>query len=98
MIAPFFDIDLLPLLVVMAAFLIFPLQLFLCRKVKNRMVRLLPVILLTMTEGVLVALSCTSKGWQSLGYLFFVLVAAMMLLLCGLSWGLWAILRKRRDP
>ena len=42
----FFDVDWLPLTTVLAAFSIFPVQLLLCFKVKSRVLRFLPLILL----------------------------------------------------
>ena len=94
----FFDVDWLPLTTVLAAFSIFPVQLLLCFKVKSRVLRFLPLILLTVAEAVFIVLSCTAKGWDALGYLFFVLLTAMMMLLCGIAWGVWAFMRNRRQP
>ena len=61
MIAPFFDIDLLPLLVVMAAFLIFPLQLFLCRSFKGGLFRICGGLIFTDSNS-----RCHGAGQQRL--------------------------------
>ena len=94
-----FDVDLLPLLVVLSAFLVFPVQLLLCFRVRSRILRVLPPSLLAVAETVLLILTfCVTDGWDSLGYLFFALVVAMMLLLCGIAWGIWALTRRQRKP
>ena len=94
-----FDVDLLPLLVVLSAFLVFPVQLLLCFRVRSRILRVLPPALLAVAETVLSILTfCVTDGWDSLGYLFFALVVAMMLLLCGIAGGIWALTRRQRKP
>ena len=73
-----------------------PTQLLLCFKVKNMAVRLLPAILLLITTIVLVVLTVAATGWDRLAYIIFVCFAMFLLFICGIGWGMWAIIRRAK--
>lgn len=79
--------------------IIFIIQILLCFKVKSRIIRLLPMIILFLTAIVyLVLVSITPAGWDRLGYAILVAYAVVMIFICGIAWGIWAVknyLRKK---
>ncbi len=78
------------------AVLLFLLQCFLCFRVKRRWLRLLPVSLLTCAALSFGALAFVFDGWDSIGFLFLALWALCLLVPCGLSWGTWWLIKRRR--
>ena len=73
------------------------LQLLLCFKAKKIFIKLIPIALLIVSTIVLFICSTTINGWDGLGYLFFSLLSFGLILVCGLGWGVWAIIGKRRS-
>ena len=71
------------------------LQLLLCFKAKKVFMKLLPIALLIVSTIVFSICSASINGWDGLGYLFFALLSFGLLLVCGLGWGVWAIIRNR---
>lgn len=69
------------------------LQLCLCFKVKNLIVRLLPtVFLFVMTLFFGIMLSFTD-GWDTIAFLLFMLATGVMLAVCGICWFIWGLAR-----
>ena len=87
------DIELTTLTLLFSVILLLPLQLLLCFKVRNLLVRLLPVLILAALALALVGEVLVSAGWDSAGYLFLVIYIGFMLLACGIGWGIWAAAR-----
>ena len=71
------------------------LQLLLCFKAKKIFIKLLPIALLIVSTIVFYVCSASINGWDGLGYLFFALLSFGLLFVCGIGWGIWAIVRKR---
>ena len=69
-------------------------QLLLCFKAKKALFKLLPVALLAVATIVLYIIAHNVGGWDALGYLFFVLLSFGLLVVCGICWGVWALVRK----
>ncbi|MBQ2879152.1 MAG: hypothetical protein IJE27_00495 [Anaerotignum sp.] len=82
------------LIVSIAVFL--PVQLLLCFKVKSRIFRLLPVIILSALTAVLVICGLVYQGWDGLGYILIAVFTGCMLFMCGVGWGIWAIIHKHK--
>ena len=92
------EIELTTLTLLLSVFILLPLQLLLCFKVRSRILRLLPVILFSLLVGIFLLLAHGNPGWDSLGYLFLALFAGIMLIACGIAWGIWATAGKRKKP
>ena len=88
----YLEID-LPAIVVFISVLI--LQLLLCFKVQKIFIKLLPIALLIVSTVVFSVCSASINGWDGLGYLFFALLSFGLILVCGVGWGVWSIIRKR---
>ena len=87
------EMDLTLLVWGISLFVVFPLQLFLCAKVKPLIVRILPVLLFGAATVILALMAVTAEGWDILGYIVLAAYAGIMLLMCGVGWGTWAIVR-----
>lgn len=83
------DIFLLILSVILLA-----LQLFLCAKIKNRLLRLLPVLVLFTLTLVFTVLIFVFDGWDSVGFLMLAIWTALLLTVCGVAWLMWWLLIK----
>lgn len=75
---------------------ILPVQLLLCFKIRKIVIRLLPVMVLSVLTAVLSLLAAITSGWDSLGYVFLAVFAGIMLLVCGGAWGIWAIAKRMK--
>ena len=91
------NVELTTLTLLLSVFVLLPLQLLLCFKVRSRLLRLLPVILCFLLVGLFLFLAHCNPGWDSLGYLFLALFAGFLLAACGIAWGIWAIINKRKS-
>ncbi|MBQ5601493.1 MAG: hypothetical protein IIU77_01580 [Clostridia bacterium] len=89
------DIDLPTIVVLISVISTLILQLLLCFKVKKIFIKLLPIVLLIVSTVVFSICSASINGWDGLGYLFFALLSFGLILVCGLGWSVWAIIRKR---
>lgn len=69
-------------------------QLLLCFKVKKTLIKLLPAIALAMATIVLYIIAHNVGGWDAFDYLFFVVLCFGLLVVCGLCWGAWALIKK----
>ena len=87
------DIELTTLTIIVSIVLLLPLQLLLCFKVKNRIIRLLPVMVLALLTAVFVVLSLVFSGWDGLGYILLAIFSGFMLFMYGIGWGIWVIKR-----
>ena len=77
-----------------------PVQILLCFKVKRKVIRLLPVILLSIPTLFFIAMAITATGWDNLGYIFPAIFTGFMLIICGIGWGIWAItifIKRKKD-
>ena len=90
------DVELTALTLIISLVLLLPVQLLLCFKVKNRYIRLLPLIILSLLTVTFVFLSISTLGWDGLGYTFLAIFAGFMLFICGAAWGIWAVVKLRK--
>lgn len=73
--------------------LMLPLQVLLCCKCRSLLLRLLPVGLFLLVGLTFWLLGVTTTGLNVLFYMIYAVYAGAMLLLCGLGWGIWALIR-----
>ena len=94
------DIEFTTVVLVFSVVVLLLIQLLICFKVKNKVIRLLPVILLSIFTIFFVAMTSTATGWDNLGYVFLAILTGFMWLMCGIAWGIWAIvklIKKKKD-
>lgn len=87
------NIEFTTFIAICSAFIVLPVQLLLCFKVKNTFIRLLPSILLTITTIILFCLMCSAEEWDAIGYALLGVFSGAMLIVAGIAWGIWAIVR-----
>ena len=73
--------------------LFFCTQLFLCLKMKNVFVRLIPTFLTFAVTAVLFAMIYISNGWDRVGYLLLTIYSAILFLCCIAAWIIYAIIK-----
>lgn len=93
----YLEIDFPAIVVFVSVIATLILQLLLCFKAKKIFIKLIPIALLIVSTIVFYICSTTINGWDGLGYLFFALLSFGLILVCGLGWGVWAIIGKRRS-
>ena len=91
------DINIAPFIWIFTLIVVFPIQLALCFKVKSKVVRLLPVIILSVLAVAAAIATATSIDWDALFYLICVVYLVIMLFASGIGWGIWAIVRKKNQ-
>lgn len=87
------DIELIKVVLVLSVGVLLLIQLLLCFKVKNKIIRLLPVILLSIVTIFFVAMASTVTDWENLGYIFPAIFIGFMWVACSMAWGIWAIIK-----
>ena len=86
------------MIAISSVFVVLPIQLLLCFKVKPVFLRLLPSILLTGTTILLFAMMAASRDWDAIGYAVLGVFSGVLLIFSGIGWGIWglvALIRKR---
>ncbi len=89
------DIELTTFTLIFSIVVILPVQLLLCFKVKNKVIRLLPALLLAIPAVCFLGMSFAATGWDGLGYLFLSIFVGFLLAMCGVGWGIWGIVKLR---
>ncbi len=87
------SINLGPILLVFTFAVILPIQLVLCQKAKSILVRLIPIMLLTSLAVAALVASSFCLGWDGLLYVGCAINLAVMVIVCGIGWGVWSIIR-----
>lgn len=87
------SIDLSTAALLFSVFVLLPIQLWLCFKVRSRILRLLPAIVFAVLTVALYSSAITASGWDGLAFIVLAILAGFMLLVCGLGWAIWAITR-----
>ena len=87
------DINIAPILLIITFIVIFPVQLALCFKGKSKSTRLLPVIILAVLTVAAIIASAVCTGYEIIFFIVSAIYLAIMLFVCGVAWGIWAILR-----
>ena len=91
----FFDIDInIAVFIILLSAVTLLLQLLLCFKAKRKLIKLLPIAVLAVFAIAFYAYAVYVNGWDGLGYLFFALLSAGLIFVCGIAWGIRAIVRK----
>ena len=83
-----FEFDWTTVFVIVLSVAVLILQIWLCQKGKKRSVKLIPVGVLSVCAVVCRILSEYANGWDAFGYLFFTLLSAWLIVVCGIGWGL----------
>lgn len=94
------NIELIKTVFVLSGVVFLLIQLLLCFKVKNKVIRLLPAILLSIFTIFFVAMASTATDWENLGYIFPAIFLGSMWFMFGMAWGIWAIIKlikKKKD-
>lgn len=90
----FGEIELSTLALLLTLFIILPAQIFLCFRMENLFVRLLPVIVLSALILFYFVMSIMTAGsWDPFFFIVFAVLTGLMLLPCGIVWGIWAVVR-----
>ena len=76
--------------------IILSVQILLCFKSKKFFIKLIPVILLLILIVIFSVLIFVFDGWNSIGVLFLDICSLVLLVVCGIGWLIWFIVRKRR--
>ena len=87
------DIDFTLLMMIVSAVIILPVQLFLCFKVKSRIIRFIPIIALFILAVIAIIKYSNVTAWDGLFFVVVVMYEAFMLLMCGIGWGVWALVK-----
>jgi len=90
------DIELTTAVLIFSVVLL-SVQLLLCFKAKSKAIRLLPAITLSIATIIFVVMSVAITGWDGLGYVFLAIFTGFMLLMCGMGWGLWWAVKRRKQ-
>lgn len=81
--------------VIVSSVLVLVLQLFLCFETKQVILKLLPTLLLVICSVIFSVLGACFNGWDGFSYQFLALVSFVLIVVCGLGWVVWAIVRKK---
>lgn len=93
------DVEITTLVLVLSILVLLPIQILICFKVRSKTIRLLPVIALSVLTVCFLLMAVVSSGWGTLGYFFFAIFTGFMLLVCGIGWAIWAIIKRvRQNP
>ena len=44
-----------------------------------------------------IAMAVTATGWDNLGYIFLAIFTGFMLLMCGIGWGIWWMIHRKKQ-
>ena len=86
-------VELTTFVLIFSAAVLLPIQLLLCFKVKKKAIRLFPIVVLFILMFIFSVMAVAVDGWDSLGYLFLAIFTGLMLIACGMGWGIWMISR-----
>jgi len=89
------DVNVAPFIWIFILTAVLPVQLVLCFKVKSKIVRLLPAMIFAVLAAASAIAVAVKTDWSALFYLICAVYLAIMLFVCGIGWGIWAIVRKR---
>ena len=87
------NIEFTTFIAICSVFIVLPVQLLLCFKVKNTFIRLLPSILLAITTIFLFCLMYSAEEWDAIGYALLGVFSGVMLIVVGIAWCIWAVVR-----
>lgn len=90
------DIELTTLTLIVSVVALLPIQLLLCFKAKSRTIRLLPIFIFSVLAVAFIVMNFVTPGWDGLGYIFLAIFAGIMIFMCGIGWGIWWIVSRRK--
>lgn len=91
----YFEFDYTTVVILASAIIALIVQLLLCFKVKQIFIKLLPVALFIVSTIAFYICAVYVNGWDGLGYLFFAFLSFGLIFICGIGWGIWAIVQNR---
>lgn len=87
------DVEITRYIFAISVVALLPVQIFLCFKAKGRVIRIVPVIILSVLTFIYYFMGVISSGWDTLGYMLIASFTGSVLFLCGISWGVWTIIK-----
>lgn len=90
------DINIAPFIWLFTLIVVLPIQLVLCFRVKSKLIRLLPVIIFSVLSATAAVATATRTDWDAIFYLICAVYLTIMLIVCGIGWGIWAIIRTKQ--
>ena len=76
--------------------LVLLLQLILCFKLENTIIKLIPTLLFLIATTVFFALTLLNESWDALGYLFLCIAAGALFISGCVGWVIYLIINKFR--
>ena len=80
------DVEITRYIFAISVVALLPVQIFLCFKAKGRVIRIVPVIILSVLTFIYYFMGVISSGWDTLGYMLIASFTGSVLFLCGISW------------
>lgn len=88
------EIELTEVIIFASILIIIPTQLFLCFKVRNLLIKLLPIITLLILIVSFFCMSQFAEGWDGLGYIILAMLAGILLVACVFAWIIWFVVKR----
>ncbi|MBR4016746.1 MAG: hypothetical protein IKK11_02915 [Oscillospiraceae bacterium] len=92
---PIFQIDIPTVTAFIAVIITLLAQLLLCFKAKKMWIKILPSALFSVSALVFYICCRVVGGWDGMGYLYFALLSFVLIVICGIGWGIWAMASQR---
>lgn len=87
------EIELTALVAFSSFFVVLPLQLLLCFKVKSLFLRLLPSLILAAITAIFFIMMRITTNWDAIGCAVLGVCTGIFLIFSGLSWGVFALFK-----
>ena len=88
------EIELTEVIIFSSVLIMIPLQLFLCFKVRNLLIKLLPIITFLILIISFFCMSQFAEGWDGLGYIILAMFAGILLVACVFAWIIWFVVKR----
>lgn len=89
------EIELTEVIVYLSVLAMIPLQLFLCFKVNNKVLRLLPAGILTLLIIIFMCMIQFANGWDGIGYAILAMFAGILLAGCIFAWVVFFVYKRK---
>jgi len=83
--------------VIVLSIILFTIQIVLCSNVKSKVVRLIPVYAFSLLTLFFVILALLHTDWNKFGYFILAVFTAILLLICGIAWFVYWIIKCRKQ-
>ena len=87
------DIEISTVIAICSVLVVLPIQLLLCFKVKRISLKLVPLIILTLTTVFLFIMMRMAKDWDAIGYAILFVFSGVLALSSLLGWVIWGIVK-----